>query len=839
MAAPVIASSTSDHDTSTSTSREVSYPSGLSSGDWVLLFASIDANRNVLTPSGFTEVYYMQEPGALHATGLYKRKADGTEGATFTLENDSSEYVTWGVLRITGASSTDCIDVLSSSFGELGKQPYARCPNAWAESDESLILRMASIDGIAVNLANPSGHTSILIEKGSSSGVSISLSSKTQATAGYTDSAYFTSSNPAEEYIGLTVVIRSTDTPAALPAYPIIRSMSVGIPPSPSQVDSPLPYGTEEGDLLVVLRAADGPVVSLGGYTSAVSADEGTCESYIDYKVATSSEPATLRTISASSADISIFARITGADPDSPINVTSSNTGSSASPTSASLTTTADNPLLLWLGVADDDDIDYDTGYPSGYTGMVAMGQQEGSDVTMIFAIKDGGTAGTQAAASGSLTASEGWAVVVAAIAPAEVVTGVSGASSASLVNASGSASASSEATGSTSAGLLAATASATGGASLAASASPSLDDATASATGSLIHQGVVTATLANDTNSASASLRVSGASSSTDGTATSSASGTVSGSAEGTASAVVSPASATATGAATTPATASITLADSLASITGSVAVHGSFAVTAGNAASEVGASISDEGSVGVTTGQAVASADGEIKATGTSAVLLNAATAVTSGQNVAAGESSATVQAATTTASALVGAYGTLIVTLNAAIGSSSGIAAANPTGSVSTALGATTGASTGSLTVIAAGSPSLGIATSAATGSASETPAGVASAILTAATASGTGISSAAGGTAVSAVDASATATGGLEANGNVTASLPNATGTAEGELHACGLDCLINVTGHRIRVRRDNRHQHGQHSNRGSKRHGHRRNRHRGRGRGIAQ
>ena len=448
MAVPVVESSAKFADSSNSTSRTINKPSGTASGDWLVLVVSMDGIQTINTPTGFTLVRRIDEPGGSVCMSIFKRKADGTEGSTFTITSDN-EYATGMILRISGCDSTDCIDIISTGAGELGKSPNVRCPNAWSECADSLVLRIGASDGGVVSLTAPSGHTSIDYQAGGTSGTSLAMARKDQATAGYTDSAYFTSGKATEEFIGATLVIRSTSTASAYPDYPVIRAMSYLMPPTSAGGTFDKPYGTVENDLLLSIRTSDVAAFTstLSGFTTIHhTSNAGAAYLYTDYKKATGAEGTGYTAFtSTAGAYTGALLRIVNADTTSPFDTSSEATGNDAAPTASTITPANNNSLLIWAVGADDDDAAYDSGYPSGWTGMFSVGNQEASDSSAMLAIKSQTTAAATGSVAGTLDAAEEWCAHLIAIKTGAAsgnvsanLTGVSGTGSAGTITATG-----------------------------------------------------------------------------------------------------------------------------------------------------------------------------------------------------------------------------------------------------------------------------------------------------------------------------------------------------------------------------------------------------------------
>jgi hypothetical protein len=135
------------------------------------------------------------------------------------------------------------------------------------------------------------------------------------------------------------------------------------------------PAGTSAGDLLIVAVATDGATSStlataLPGWVLLDSGlGAGAVTLGVWWKFASASEPSTHSFTWAGGEQVYAWmTRFTGHDPAAPIGAFSWNAGTSANPTSPSVTSTVANSLILRLGAFDDDDITVDATGLAGHT---------------------------------------------------------------------------------------------------------------------------------------------------------------------------------------------------------------------------------------------------------------------------------------------------------------------------------------------------------------------------------------------------------------------------------------------------------------------------------------
>src|SRR3990167_5444039 len=107
MAFPVVATSASTTGTTATTAPAVDLPTGITSGDLLVVLFRNAANGGigVTWPNGWTELADEASDGSggADATSIAWRKADGTEGATITLTTATQKFAALA-LRITGAA---------------------------------------------------------------------------------------------------------------------------------------------------------------------------------------------------------------------------------------------------------------------------------------------------------------------------------------------------------------------------------------------------------------------------------------------------------------------------------------------------------------------------------------------------------------------------------------------------------------------------------------------------------------------------------------------------------------------------------------------------------------
>lgn len=104
MASPAVqTTATSQHDGSNTTSHVVSLPSGIVSGNLLVVNFCNDGNAAVTFPAGWTKFLDIAQSNDVRLSSAY-RQADGTEGSTITVTTASNERSGHTAYRITATS---------------------------------------------------------------------------------------------------------------------------------------------------------------------------------------------------------------------------------------------------------------------------------------------------------------------------------------------------------------------------------------------------------------------------------------------------------------------------------------------------------------------------------------------------------------------------------------------------------------------------------------------------------------------------------------------------------------------------------------------------------------
>lgn len=125
MAFPVRSTYTNGRTNVTPTT--VTMPSGIASGDILVLYSCGWPGLTLSTPSGWTVAGFSTQADSVKLTVFYKI-ADGTEPSSYSLTHGGGNYIGWTCVRYTGASS------VSFAFTAVTHDPPNLAPS-WGSAD--------------------------------------------------------------------------------------------------------------------------------------------------------------------------------------------------------------------------------------------------------------------------------------------------------------------------------------------------------------------------------------------------------------------------------------------------------------------------------------------------------------------------------------------------------------------------------------------------------------------------------------------------------------------------------------------------------------------------------
>jgi len=147
---PIIETTSINGLESSDTEITITLPTGIVSGDLIIVSASIDGTPTTTWDSGYTEIF--SEIVGSGGTGLtfesYFRRADGTEGATIVLTLSFGQGVKWACYRISGHHTTSDPEATSAedAVGDANPNPPSHTAT-WGAEDNLWIALYSWDDG--------------------------------------------------------------------------------------------------------------------------------------------------------------------------------------------------------------------------------------------------------------------------------------------------------------------------------------------------------------------------------------------------------------------------------------------------------------------------------------------------------------------------------------------------------------------------------------------------------------------------------------------------------------------------------------------------------------------
>lgn len=157
--APSLVASATGSDLGTNTSKNITLPSGIQAGDYIILLLGAYGNSgpSVNTPSGYAAIG--DGDGVRTYLKVVRRVATGSEsGTTVNITATQNFFLGWQALIVRGASDIACS---AEATGTSGKPD---CPNlspSW--NDNTLWIAAASQYSLIGSQSAPSGYSGYLV----------------------------------------------------------------------------------------------------------------------------------------------------------------------------------------------------------------------------------------------------------------------------------------------------------------------------------------------------------------------------------------------------------------------------------------------------------------------------------------------------------------------------------------------------------------------------------------------------------------------------------------------------------------------------------------------------
>lgn len=165
MAFPVIAATNTSSHTSNTTSHTINLPSGIVSGNLLIVFFTCGPPNNgdvtITWPAGWNILSETFLAGSLgHKQSTYYRRADGSEGSTITITTSALRVSAHGSYRITGHHATRNPEAgVAATGSSTSANPPSLNPSAWGTEDTLWAAFGSAESGAAQFSGFPSGYT--------------------------------------------------------------------------------------------------------------------------------------------------------------------------------------------------------------------------------------------------------------------------------------------------------------------------------------------------------------------------------------------------------------------------------------------------------------------------------------------------------------------------------------------------------------------------------------------------------------------------------------------------------------------------------------------------------
>jgi hypothetical protein len=208
MAYPTV-ESISSNNAALAASHTVTLPTGITSGDYLLMWFAAD-KAQTFTVTGWVEEFYddMERFSLGSGAGaLFSRDADGTEGSTVSVGLSNSQEAAWYCWRISGHDTTTTLEYANNASTSTNPDPPNLTPS-WGSKD-TLWLTCACIDNLAIT-AGPTSWTNFKAESNGDANIG---TARLESTNTSENPGTFTSSS--DDWITVTIGIQPSGGAAA------------------------------------------------------------------------------------------------------------------------------------------------------------------------------------------------------------------------------------------------------------------------------------------------------------------------------------------------------------------------------------------------------------------------------------------------------------------------------------------------------------------------------------------------------------------------------------------------------------------------------------------------
>ena len=222
MAFPVVSAQAEGSESTATTTHTVNLPSGIASGDLILLTIYCDRSNTAVTvtwPAGYTEMYDEEEGAQDCQFSAAYRIADGTEGTTITVTSNLSERAVHETWRITSWHGTTPPENGAFSQGTSTSADPPSLTPSWGAEDTLWFAIGAKNPGTNVLFtAGPTSYTNAnFLDDGDAAGSAASGTARRELNATSEDPGGFTIASSVV-WMANTIAVRpAAAAPAILP----------------------------------------------------------------------------------------------------------------------------------------------------------------------------------------------------------------------------------------------------------------------------------------------------------------------------------------------------------------------------------------------------------------------------------------------------------------------------------------------------------------------------------------------------------------------------------------------------------------------------------------------
>lgn len=194
---------------SNNTTQTIGMPSGVASGDLLIVAMQCFGTPTPTFPAGWTQIYTVTS-STIKQFAFYK-VSDGTEGASISVTLSSDDQCAYKSVRITGHDAATAPEGATStgvSSGTPTTDPPSLNPSGW-DVEDTLWLAFGGTGYTTTSSigAYPSGYTNTG-QGGGSPGCRIGFASKENAASSENPGAFSISCSPSSPACAATVAVR-------------------------------------------------------------------------------------------------------------------------------------------------------------------------------------------------------------------------------------------------------------------------------------------------------------------------------------------------------------------------------------------------------------------------------------------------------------------------------------------------------------------------------------------------------------------------------------------------------------------------------------------------------